>query len=202
MQRFKTYTLTALGILALSGALSLTGISQTMAAAVMKGVQKVSITNSSIGVKGSVEVSNTPSVKLDPAGNMVETAPSKPIQFQATVNVGYDAKHTPVTSTAYTVPAGERLVIEYVAVDFVEAYQNDETILASFRTGAASSPGPRFFIPLTYEGTTDSFHLVGAQQTRVYANPGDVVTAEAAPLDVIQNTSATFSFSGYLVNAS
>jgi phage baseplate assembly protein gpV len=55
---------------------------------------------------------------------------------------------------------------------------------------------------MTYEGTSHAFHVVGSEQTRVYANAGQTVTVEAVPLSVIADSQVTFSFSGYLVNAS
>jgi hypothetical protein len=161
-----------------------------MAATVQKGAQQVLITNKSVTVHGSVTAKVTGSVNAAPS------APVQPIQFSAAVAVDNSAKDTPVSAIAYTVPAKKRLVIEYASVDFAEKFDNTETVIASFKTGS----GPQFYLPLAYDGTSSAFNLVGSAQVKVYANAGETVSAVATPVNVIEKSQATFSFSGYLVD--
>lgn len=178
MGRFATYGMTALGILALSVSLSLTGLSQTLASGVQAGVQKVMVTNT---------------VLEAPA------APTDPVQFGATVKIPSSQKGDR-TQVAYTVPAGKRLVIEFVAVQFFQQ-ASDEYSRAGFSTG-----GPTFPVPLFHEpgvGQNFDFNYVGSERVKVYANPGTTVTVHAMHDTLLSGPDyMTFSFSGYLVNAS
>jgi hypothetical protein len=193
-------------VLVLSIAISVSGVGQAVASSVQTGVQRVLITNKSmpvtgsvsvsgsVPVTGSVSVSGSPTVKIDPSGNIVQSgvgAPSEPVQFGGT-KINLNSGGVDNTAVVYTVPAGKRLVIEFVSVEFSNP-GTDELFAVS--TGS----GPPFFIPLTHEPNcvANCALWVASEQTRVYANAGEAVTAHAFGSPV----TGTFSFSGYLVNA-
>lgn len=190
MQRVRDYCLTGVGVFALSLGLSLSGISQTVASGLQKGVQQVLITNKSMVVR------------VDASGNTVQDVPSsplQPVQFGARIDFKTSATGEE-TTTAYTVPSGKRLVIE-----FVSAHYSQQTSDAFAQAGFSVGSGPSFFIPLTNEvgrGAGFDFEYVGSEMTRVYADAGQQIVIHA-PHSAITATPASvaLSFSGYLVNA-
>jgi len=163
--------MTAIGVLSLSIAISFTGFGPAAASTLQKGVQQVLVTNKTLAVPVA--------------------APSQPVQFGGNVDLsGSGVEHT---TTAYTVPAGKRLVIEFVSVTLGHA---DVGELVAFSTGS----GPKFVVPLTAMPgcLANCAFFSGSEQTRVYASAGENVTMHAFGFPrVVQ-----FAFSGYLVNAS
>jgi len=181
--RFRNYTLIAAGILVLATAISWTNLGRAMASDAQAAVQKVTFTNKSIQVTGSV--------------NAAPYAPTDPVQFAAAVAAKGPAGEE--TQSAYTVPSGKQLVIEFVSASY-EQQSSDEFAHTSFSIGS----GPKYFIPLsniTGRGEGYDFLNTGAQEVRVYAKAGDVVTARVQHQTLLEPGSATFSFSGYLVNS-
>jgi hypothetical protein len=210
----------AFGVLALAVALSISGLGPAVASTVQASLQRVLITNKTLPVTGSVSVDSLPPIKLDPAANTLRIdsvantvkldptantvkldpttstvqadmgAPSQPVQFGGKVSLNGTGGDN--MAVVYTVPAGKRLVIEFVSAAF-PAPGTDEVVAFS------TSNGPLYFLPLGHEPdcVANCPFWLGSEQTRVYANAGEQVTAHALGLPV----SGTFSFSGYLVNA-
>lgn len=129
------------------------------------------------------------------AGVQDVNAPSHPVQFGVTVSLvskgGTNAK------VAYTVPAGKRLVIEFVSVIYHSKSSGD------FAHAAFSSGGPSFVVPTVSEqgrGSVD-FDYVGSELVRVYASARQSVTAQVQHSLLVDPGSVTFAFSGYLLKA-
>jgi hypothetical protein len=123
-------------------------------------------------------------------------APNHPVQFGATVKL--KSANGTNSKTAYTVPNGKRLVIEFVSAIYHQK-TSDEYAHAAFSTG-----GPSFFLPTLNETgreSGDDFDYVGGEQVRVYANSRQRVTAQVEHSVLIDPGSVTFAFSGYLVKA-
>jgi hypothetical protein len=192
MKRFTGFLTTAAGVVVLSSAISLTGLGSAAASSLRASVQRVLITNGTIKVAGTV--------KVDPSGNSVQVssiAPTQPVTFTASVAVkpgtGDDS------ATAYTVPAGKRLVIEFASIDYEEQF-SDDFVRAGVRVGA----GPLFVLPLSHvvgRGTGYDFHLIAGQDVKLYANGGDIVSIHIVHDTLLEASNANFSFSGYLVNS-
>jgi len=172
MRRFKQFTLAAVGILILALAIAIAGIGQTVAATVSKGVQKVFVTNP----------------VLPPA--------TTPVQFAANIAVPGGVVGDQ-TVTAYTVPAGKRLVLTLVSAHLGQK-TSDEFTQAGFSIGN----GPIFFIPLQHElgrGAGYDFDWVGSETVQVYAEAGNTVVAHAPHRLLAEDgTPVGFAFAGYL----
>jgi hypothetical protein len=183
VRRFRDYACVSVGILLLSIATSWSGLGHVLASAAEASVQKVTFTNKSIQVSGSV--------------NAAPYAPTEPVQFGTTVAAKSSAGEE--SQTAYTVPTGKRLVIEFVSASY-EQQASDEFAHTSFSIGN----GPKFYVPLsniTGRGSNYDFLNTGAEDVHVYAKAGDTVMARVEHQTLIEPGSATFSFSGYLVNS-
>jgi hypothetical protein len=147
------------------------------ASAVEAGIQKVTVSGGSVSA--------------------LPAAPGQPVQFGGTVPLTKLAVTD--TKAVYTVPAGKRLVIEFVSVDFTQQFSDDFAQLG-FDTG-----GVTFYIPVSNEtgrGQGYDFDFVGGEQVKVYANAGQTVTADVRHGSLVAPPAgASFAFSGYLVDA-
>lgn len=101
------------------------------------------------------------------------------------------------TATAeFTVPANNRLVIEYVSarISLTEGHLH----WFSVRTAAGDSTGTHFFAPMSIPNLPDFYTI--SQQTRLYAGPGTTVTIEARRTINFGADSGSAGISGYLVD--
>ncbi len=175
----------------------------------------VHVVNTPLPVTGTVGISGTPTVNLG-AGNTVGingtvkvgNSASSPVlvrdvddaarsAFHASADVGIPDTRSEGLATITTVPAGKRLVIEYVSI--LAQAPTGQKLFAQI-TVFVDSVGQNHFITLTPQGafsSTDVF--TAAQPTRLYADAGTNVTASLfrnATTGVVGNTVA---ISGYLV---
>ncbi len=189
MRRFKQFTLAAAGILILALAIAIAGVGQTVAATVSKGVQKVFVTNPVEVQKVLVTNPVSPPTAVSPPA-------TTPVQFAANIAVPSGVTGDQ-TVTAYTVPAGKRLVLT-----FVSAHLHQQTSDEFTRAGFSIGSGPIFFIPLQHElgrGTGYDFDWVGSETVQVYVEAGNTVVAHA-PHSLLTDagTPVDFAFAGYL----
>ncbi len=118
--------------------------------------------------------------------------------FQAQVSVSLSATTPRAQATITTVPAGKRLVIEYVSALVIgptgQRYQASIGVTQGSTTGA-------YYVPLSLQGTFDSDdQLVAGQPTRLYSDAGSQVVVELVRSATAGTAFGTFTVSGYLVD--
>ncbi len=151
----------------------------------------------------NVNVVNTPSV------NVINTTAS-PVQvrdvdnpasqpFQAQVVVGFaDGASTTGDITIATVPAGKRLVIEYLSV-FSAMLPHQKVINTLIEQAEQGVHGQNYPFGSNADGTLD--YWIGSQPIRFYAQPGPIQCFAERDSTVGANpNSVTFTIVGYLVN--
>jgi hypothetical protein len=93
-----------------------------------------------------------------------------PVQFRSQIII--DDTEGVGGETLFTVPQGKRLVIEHVSAG-AELPPNQRGVLR-LQT-QESSRGTDHFIPFTQVNLIDIVHMMAAQPTRIYVNPGAVL---------------------------
>ena len=161
-----------------------------------------------VPVAGTVGISGVPTVRLQDNTVLVENhdtapvfvrvldaGPLEPVQANVTVTAtcpNSACSINPALASLYEVPTGTRLVIEFV----------------SAMTTSPTSTARQMFIETVSGGVTATHQLLiheqdgwrrAAQTLRLYADGDTKVKAGFATGS--EQASATFSFSGYLVNA-
>jgi len=151
----------------------------------------------------NVNVVNTPNV------NVVNTTASPvPVRdvdnpasqpFQAKVVVGFaDGASTTGDITIATVPAGKRLVIEYLSV-FSAMLSHQKVINTLIEQAEQGVHGQNYPFGSNADGTLD--YWIGSQPIRFYAQPGPIrCFAERDSFAGANPNSVTFTIVGYLVN--
>lgn len=130
------------------------------------------------------------------------TSPAlQPFQHKATIGIpagllGDDA--------LFAVPAGKRLVIEFVSFNVYLPAGQDVTYLW-VQINNPSRPDATFYFPATFQasdfvGGQDVYQFVAASPTRLYADPGSTVELAVRRTSDVGEGLASVSVSGHLVN--
>lgn len=151
-----------------------------------------------VGINGSLQVGNTASspVLVRDVDNAARLA------FQASASITLADGTTFATSTITTVPAGKRLVIEYISA--LAATQTGQKALAQIQVYQGTTPYLHR-VALSLQGTfTTSFgtgdEFVAGQSTRLYADAGTAVIVEIGRSASSGAAKGVFVISGYLVD--
>ncbi len=176
-----------------------------------KDVRVINTPAEPVPVVGNVGVVGTPTVGLSPSANTVNIAmPTSPLPVQVTevaprqpVQVFKHVEPLPfdLEQPIYTVPAGKRLVVEYVSTYMVIPVGSGAFANITTEVGGTTA---RHYLPMTEQTTYDAGTTevsVGQQLTRLYADPGTTVVYEVHRNTGSLNTETEISFSGYLVDA-
>jgi hypothetical protein len=113
---------------------------------------------------------------------------SKRIQFQCKGTYGFDT---------FTVPAGQRLVIDYIAAD-VAIYQSGSALL--YVNTTVNGEFSQISLPLTMQGPTDGsiyYRFLAHERLALYADAGTQVSAEVE--NSVGFCYGGVQFSGHLV---
>ena len=118
-------------------------------------------------------------------------APTSPY-FQ--IQMGISLDQSPVGVASFPVPAGKRLVIEYVSASGV--VPAGQSLIYSVSTGSVEH-----LIPVTQQAP-DAYAVicVAGQQTRLYAEPGSTVVLGVQRTGFGGSASANISISGTLMD--
>lgn len=198
----------------LSLAFTLSGTRETIA---QPGAELVKVVNSlrepvPTVAQGTTQVSvaNTPSVAIHPANNSVQVANTDespvPVRMMMPARVPFQARASGsfgagsvAASSLIAVPAGKRLVIEYVS-SFVTlpAGQNLPQASIALQAGGTSvqhalrreAHGPHF------SGTDEIF--VVSEQLRLYADPASTIVFSFARNSTVGTGTVGVTVSGYL----
>ncbi|MBL8189010.1 MAG: hypothetical protein JNK38_13450 [Acidobacteria bacterium] len=207
MNKFKNCLLAALGISLLAFVLSVTGAGRAMAQSTFSLVKIINSTSEPV----PTTVTNSPTVKLaSNAAVTINNGESNPVLVQG-VNDGVTPFHQSVSgnfpsgsvsaSGVIPVPAGYRLVIEYVSASvLLPTGQNlhQASVSTQFKDVAVqhhlvrNEHGPHF------SGNNNQF-VVG-QQVRLYADGGTPVIFSLARNNGTGSAGYSATVSGYLVN--
>lgn len=175
--------------------------------AVQSGTWNVGVSGN-VGITGTpnVNVANMPPVGIDPLNNTVRLLrePENPARqpFQANFHcdlLAGSGSCADVTSITTLSSSGKELVIEFVSVSegLPTGQKAGEVTLQTTQGG--NSVSHIFPLSLAFDdGTVANF--VGAQQTRLYEEPSDVVTVECLRSASSGGGSCFGSVSGYLVD--
>ena len=126
----------------------------------------------------------------------------QPVVINTTVDNNPNANQG-ITFGIYTVPAGKRLVIEYVTT---VGYVTDPEHIIGVQVqvhGFAQNDGPFIAIPLTASPAfylSSSHYFAASQPVVMYANPGDSLDAEVISDGNTVGLEASFAIYGHLVN--
>ncbi len=180
----------------------------------ISGTPNVNVKNTPLPVSGTVgisgtpnvNVSNMPTVGIDSMNNTVRIArdaenparqPFRASPPPVPLNVGVVGR----SATLTIVPAGKRLVIEYVSV------QGDvpagQSLICRVLTGPrfAFTQDKVYILRMTDQGKFGSREeFATSELVRIYAEPGEIVNADAIRSDGSETGSAVFTISGYLVD--
>lgn len=166
-----------------------------------------------VGIDGTptVTIAGTPTVGISPSANTVQLAPpASPIPVASDEFAGktpvqvfkhYEPLGFDLFTTLYTVPAGKRLVIEYVTINTDIPINSGAFAFITTQVGSTTA---RFYVPTSFQslfngGTTAIFE--GQQITRLYADAGTAVGYEVHRSTGAGPAENEISFSGYLVDA-
>ncbi|SRR6266496_3376713 len=132
--------------------------------------------------QGTAQVAGTVGINPGANGVVVDNAASKPVPVtvhepplepvQERVTVGLGAGESDEQVPVYTVPAGKRLIVEFVSAN--GALDGDALVLAEVKVGSGLFV-PRVTLPLTR--TRDFGPFAAAEQVTLYAEPGQTVFA-------------------------
>lgn len=189
----------------------------------------VSVTNTPLPVQGTISVGNTPSVNVanTPTVNLASgstvsvTNPvdtnSNPVTLitrdhdnPAKQYIQLQTSCTNLTGACepsiYTVPTGKILIIEFASVEASLPAGQSVRLILQVLSDPLGSSFVNHYLPWsdpapTASGIGGNFAMVG-QNIRAYASAGNVIRTVAERTDAFTGTaSATFSISGYLVDA-
>lgn len=170
-------------------------------------------------IAGSVSVANTPavtfapgaSVGIDPAGNTVQVAntTANPVPmfnvndagqpFQAGIGITQSGTNVSLTDVA-TVPAGYRLVIEFVSArGQVPPTQHVELMEIITSTDPFGGATHELLVNAQPPAVIGDALFRASQQVRLYANPGTKVQALFRRSSSAGNATFVMTISGYLV---
>jgi hypothetical protein len=133
-----------------------------------------------------VSVANQPATAPDPDSVRV------PFQKSTLLTVADGA--STLAAGQFTVPAGQRLVIEYVSVH--ERNPGDRLVDAMIRTKAGTNPG--IFHAINFDDNGD-WYFAGADQVRMYADAGQNVSFQVAFAGTSGDRNVSIEITGYLV---
>ncbi len=118
--------------------------------------------------------------------------------FQAQVVVSLSATTARNSAAITTVPAGKRLVIEYVSV--LASGPTGQRYQASIGVRQGTTAG-LYFLALSPQGTFDfNDQLIAGQPTRLYSDAGTSVGVELVRSATASTAFGIFTISGYLVD--
>ncbi len=221
MNKFRSYMLTAVGFVVLVSAFSMAAPTTTTAGVTTTTDKTVVVTNTiaePVPVQGTVAVTNTPTVNAKQSGPWavtVENAAANPLNVREvaaplqTVMFHSIVEHSaPRSVHFYTVPAGKRLVVQYINVDAAvetdSAERGVSTSVQAVLTSNRSGVGNQYNIHLqqgpVFDNQRGGFnHLLTANQpVTLYFDAGTELgfgKFSSRPAQL------TVAFSGYLIDA-
>ena len=159
-------------------------------------------------IAGNVSVTNTPTVNLAPGSSVAVTA-ATPLRV-VDVNNGIQPfqKYVGATNTGTnvhtfslgTVPAGKRLVIEFVSAHGqVPAGEHVELFHLNTVAGPFGGATHDLLVQAQPAAVSGDAIFRASQQVRIYADPGTTVTA-LIRTSTLGTTTCAIAISGYLVD--
>ncbi len=227
MNKFRSYMLTAVGFVVLVSAFSMAAPTTTTAAGTTTDTKAVLVTNTvaePVPVQGAVAVTNTPTVNAKQSGPwavalggpvQVENTAANPLNvrevatpLQTVMVHGNLDGNTSRSATLYTVPAGKRLVLQYLNVDAIVDTDSAEwgvsTSVQAVLTNLRNGIGHQYNIHLQQGAVFDNqrggfFHFLNANQPVTFYF--DAGTELGFGKFASSQTQLTVAFSGYLIDA-
>ena len=223
MSRLRTYLLTVSGFLALVAGLILTSPPTSEVVAQQK-IDDVRVVNSSAQpvptaaqgtttITGAVSISNTPTVNLGPSSTVqLAYTPSNPLPvrdadparqpFQNSASATQDEGTNGSTITIATVPAGKRLVIEFLSA-VAQMPPGQHLVVCQINTIAPPFGGLTHELLINEQPAFVNGDALfrASQQVRLYANPGSQVRALMTRDSSAGQALFLATLSGYLVDA-
>ena len=149
-----------------------------------------------------VNVINTPAVTVANTPSVLDANDLHPFQQtgSATVQQFAEAAHVD-----FTVPQGKRLVIEFVSIRVI--VRPGQEVSAVIAASGLDTPVSEHQVTMNHQRSTDVIGsvFVGAQQMKMYADPGHTVSLVAARsaggLAVLGEMRVTAAVTGYLLDA-
>lgn len=218
MKRFKRYLVAVAGLLGLVSAILLvTGWSSAVASNIssvfvtnsasnpvpVNGTVKVDSTAASpVLVSGAVSLSGSPSVKIDPSGDVVDLADHLGQAFDSDVRFSL-TDGVPVMTKFFSVPFGKVFVIQHVNAEADVAPGDGAELQLELRSVQDSAPNLYDSLPLTEQTVTNTCcsAFVDDEDVTLVAGPGsNSVLFFRGPASVGE-ADARITLSGYLADA-
>lgn len=118
--------------------------------------------------------------------------------FQSLLNMDFPSGTNTRTLTAFVVPDGKRLVLEYVSAN--ASIPTGQLAQVRVSTSLGGMPVSHKLVMFRQLVTSGNDQFSAAQSLRLYADPGTPVQAQCARNSAAGTASAQFTFSGYLVD--
>ena len=219
VKNFRNHLFAALGFMILAGSLAFSGSHASQAAPADKDVVVVNTSANPVPVQvqgtPNVNIAKMPTIGIDTSRNTVQVGntTASPVlvrdvdnparqPFQAGVNVTLNQPTAAFVQTVAIVPAGKRLVIEYVSA-IADVPVDQKVVISVLCQNLSASRAVSHVFPVTPQGTFPGpiDRLVASESTRIYVEPEDSVNFIVNRNSAAGTANCLFSISGYLVDA-
>jgi len=210
MQKQNRQTVVALALVVLAVGVNLGGTGRVIADAVKDVIVAntaahpvpVTLQGTLPAISGNVAVTNTPTVNVASLPTVIFQNRDEPARqpFQRFASFQMQAPATGAGDT-FTVPAGKRLVIEYVSLRTNINTGANQVVSYSLSNQGGGSLGTFSFVPQpTIDSAIGTTGYIAHGQLRAYCDPGTNVTITAVRNSTNDSDTVNYTVSGYYVN--
>jgi len=203
-------TLVALALVVLAVAVNLGGAGRVVADAVKDVIVANTVANpvpTTIqgplpAISGNVTVTNTPSVNVASIPTVIVQSRDEPAR-QPFQHFGSFEIQAPAFggNDSFSVPAGKRLVIEYVSFRANILTGGNQIVSFSLSNQGGGSIGGFGFVPqTTIDSAVSTTGYIAHDQLRAYCDPGTNVSITAVRNSSVGSDTVSYTVTGFLVN--
>jgi hypothetical protein len=206
----KRQTLAAMVLVVLALLLNLGGTGRVVADAVKDVIVANTVANpvpttiqgTLPAISGNVAVTNTPTVNVGSIPTFVVQSRDEPAR-QPFQHFGTFQIEAPAFggNDSFTVPAGKRLVIEYVSFRSNILTGGNQIVSFSIQNQGGGSIGGFGYVPeTTIESAVNTTGFIAHEQVRLYCDPGTNVNVSAIRNSTVGSDTASYTLTGFFVN--